>query len=477
MIYSLRRYLASLCLLVLFVGTLRAQGGPQPNVIVILVDDMGWTDLSGYGSDLHQTPNIDRLAEAGMRFTNAYASAAVCTPTRAALMTGKAPARLNMTIWHEYAKTPTQNAKVIPPITEGNLPHEEITIAEVLQQAGYRTGHVGKWHLGDAAHYPETHGFDYSFGGSFWGAPATFYFPYRGFLWSEFRYIPGVDAGEPRDGEHLTDRLTDEALEFIDTASEDPFFLYMSYYTVHTPIEGKPEIADRYRQRIREGMHHVNAHYAAMHETLDDNVGRILKKLEEKGVADHTVVILTSDNGGFINEFDGQTVTSNAPLRSGKGALYEGGVRVPLIVHWPGVTTAGSVSAEPVTTTDLYPTILDVTGLTGAAQHNESVDGLSLSPLLENPASTLDREALFWHYPHYYHTTTPVSAVRQGKWKLLEFLEDDHLELYDLEADIGETQNLASSQPVLASELKRRLHQWREEVEAPMPRPNPNYGR
>lgn len=225
---SLPRYLTGLCLAALSVGTLSAQQTPQPNVIVILVDDMGWTDLGGYGSDLHQTPHIDRLAERGMRFTNAYASAAVCTPTRAALMTGKAPARLNMTIWHEYANTPTQNAKVIPPVVEGNLQHDETTIAEVLQQAGYRTGHVGKWHLGDASHYPETHGFDYSFGGSFWGAPATFYFPYRGFLWSELRYIPGVDASEPRDGEHLTDRLTHEALEFIDKASEDPFFLYMS---------------------------------------------------------------------------------------------------------------------------------------------------------------------------------------------------------------------------------------------------------
>jgi arylsulfatase A len=476
MIGSSPRQLTSLCLLALFAGTLRAEQASRPNVIVILVDDMGWTDLTCYGSDLHQTPHIDRLAEAGMRFTNAYASAPVCTPTRAALLTGKAPARLNMTIWHEYAKTPPQNAKMIPPLVEGNLRHDESTIAEVLQHAGYRTGHVGKWHLGDASHYPETHGFDYSFGGSFWGAPATFHFPYRGFRWGEMRYIPGVDAGELREGEHLTDRLTQEALEFIDKASEGPFFLYMSYYTVHTPIEGKPEIADRYRQRINEGMHHDNANYAAMHETLDDNVGRILRKLEEKGVADHTVVILTSDNGGFINEYDGQAVTSNAPLRSGKGALYEGGVRVPLIVHWPGVTTAGSISEEPVTTTDLYPTIVDVTGLTGTAERKQSVDGLNLSPLLKNPASTLDREALYWHYPHYYHTTTPVSAMREGKWKLLEFLEDDHLELYDLEADIGETQNLASSEPALATELKRKLHQWRKEVGAPMPRPNPNYG-
>ena len=249
----------------------------------------------------------------------------------------------------------------------------------------------------------------------------------------------------------------------------------MSYYTVHTPIEGKPEIAERYRQRIHEGMHHKNAHYAAMHETLDDNVGRLLGKLEEEGIADHTAVILTSDNGGFINEYDGQTVTSNAPLRSGKGALYEGGVRVPLIIHWPGVTTPGSVSNEPVTTTDLYPTILEMTGLPGNAEHNSSLDGLNLTSLLKAPKSSLDRDALYRHYPHYYHTTTPVSSIRRGKWKLLEFLEDGHLELYDLEADIGETQNLASSHTALARGLKLNLDAWREKVEAPMPQPNPHH--
>ncbi|MCZ6674805.1 MAG: sulfatase-like hydrolase/transferase, partial [Verrucomicrobia bacterium] len=257
---------------------------PKLNFVVILVDDMGWTGLSGYGSDLHQTPHIDRLAEGAMKFTSAYASASICTPTRAALMTGKSPARLNMTIWHEATRNPPLNKKLIPPIVEANLPHEEVTIAEVLREAGYRTGHVGKWHLGEASHYPETHGFDFTFGGSFWGAPATFYYPYRGYWGSgknkHPRYIPGIDATENREGEHLTDRLTDEALGFIDQAGDNPFFLYMSYYTVHTPIEGKPAVAERYDKKIRPGMNHDNAHYAAMHETLDDNVGRILKKLE-----------------------------------------------------------------------------------------------------------------------------------------------------------------------------------------------------
>jgi len=447
--------------------------------VVILVDDMGWTGLSGYGSDLHQTPNIDRLAAGSMKFTSAYASASICTPTRAALMTGKYPARLNMTIWHEMARTPQLNKKLIPPIVEENLPHDEVTIAEALRQAGYKTGHIGKWHLGVASHYPETQGFDFTFGGSFWGCPATFYYPYRGMYGGEknqhYRYIPGIDATEPREGEHLTDRLTDEALDFMDRVSDEPFFLYLAYYTVHTPIEGKPEIAEKYQKNIRSGMVHTNAHYAAMHETLDDNVGRILDKLQEEGIADRTVVMFTSDNGGFINPYQGEVVTSNLPLRSGKGALYEGGVRVPLIVHWPGNTRTGSVSDEPVSTIDLYPTILDMAGLQKELSSENHVDGISLTSLLRDPSSRLERDTLFWHYPHYYATTSPVSSVRQGKWKLLEFLEDGHLELYDLESDIGESDNLATAQPEIAQELYRKLAEWRNDVDAPMPVPNPEW--
>lgn len=451
---------------------------PPPNIVLILVDDMGWTGLSGYGSDLHRTPHIDRLADQSMKFTSAYASASICTPTRAALMTGQYPARLNMTIWHEATQKPPTNKKLIPPIVEGNLQHSHVTLAEALREGGYRTAHVGKWHLGDAGHYPQTHGFDYTFGGSFWGAPSTFYFPYQGYFGNnktEFRYIPGVDASEPREGEHLTDRLTDEAIGFIERESSKPFFLYMSYYTVHTPIEGKPEIAARYEQKIKAGMSHDNAHYAAMHETLDDNVGRILQTLKNQGVADNTVVILTSDNGGFINNYQGTTVTSNAPLRSGKGSLYEGGVRVPLIIHWPGVTKRGSVSDEAVATMDLYPTILDITSVTGDATYNPTVDGMSLSPLLKNSDAALGRASLYWHYPHYYQTTSPVSSIRQGKWKLLEYFEDNHIELYDLESDLGETTNLASTMPDKAQALKRDLNNWRSQVNASIPQPNPQF--
>jgi arylsulfatase A len=466
---------AALCIIA-FCLLFNVASAKKLNFVIILVDDMGWTGLSSYGSDLHKTPNIDQLARDGMKFTNAYASASVCTPTRAALMTGKYPARLNMTIWHEASANPPTNRPLIPPVVEGNLPHDEVTIAEVLQEAGYRTGHVGKWHLGEASHYPETQGFDYTFGGSFWGAPSTFYFPYRGIFGSgknaHLRYVPGIDAGENHKGEHLTDRLTNEALGFIDKAAEEPFLLYMAYYTVHTPIEGKPEIAARYQRNIRQGMNHENAHYAAMHETLDDNVGRILKKLEDKKISDNTVIILSSDNGGFINNYNNQQVTSNLPLRSGKGALYEGGIRVPLIIRYPGVTQPGSICETPVHTADYYPTILELAGLKGDKERNKAIDGISLVPVLKNSSAELNREALYWHYPHYYATTSPVSAIRQGRWKLLEFFEDNHVELYNLESDLGESNDLASTNPKVANQLRDKLHAWRKSVNASMPSPN-----
>jgi len=311
-----------------------------------------------------------------------------------------------------------------------------------------------------------------TFGGSFWGAPATFYFPYRG-TWGSGsrahpRYIPGINPFEDRAGEHLTDRITDAAIEFIQQSKDDPFFLFLSYYTVHTPIEGKPELAEVYSSQIEPGMDHNNAHYAAMHETLDDNVGRVRSTLEDAGVADNTVIILTSDNGGFIGNYDGQTVTSNAPLRSGKGSLYEGGVRVPLIAYWAGVTTAGSQSEQPVITADLYPTILEIARLPGDPSHNEKVEGLSILPLLRNPSARLRRSTLFWHYPHYYQTTSPVSSIRQRQWKLMEFHEDGRLELYNLQSDPQETNNQAETRPPLAANLQAKLQAWRDRINAPM---------
>jgi len=446
------------------------------NFVFILVDDLGWADVACYGGDLHETPNIDRLAQQGMRFTNAYAAAPVCSPTRASIMTGKYPARLNMTIWYESSANPPRGRKLIPPITQGNLPHEQVTIAEVLEEAGYFTAHVGKWHLGDAAHYPQTHGFDVNIGGTFWGAPFTFFYPYSGSSrnrWGgEYRYVPHLEFGQ--EGEYLTDRLTDEAIRVMEHAKDKPFYLNLCYHTVHTPIEGKPELIDHYRKKLRPDMHHRNCEYAAMVHSLDENVGRLLSRIDDLGISENTIVVFFSDNGGYINKFDGKTVTDNYPLRSGKGSLYEGGTRAPLIVRWPSVTRAGSVCDQPVSSIDFYPTMLDMASLKGDPKHNADVDGISLAPLLRNPQAKLKRQALYWHYPHYYPTTSPVSSVRMGGWKLLEYLEDNHVELYDLSKDLGEKNNLAQKMPKKAEQLRKSLHAWRKTMDAQMPGPNPN---
>jgi len=336
---------------------------------------------------------------------------------------------------------------------------------------------VGKWHLGNAEHYPETHGFDVNIGGTVWGAPATFFWPYRGsqLYGGEYRYVPGLHGGKP--GEYLTDRLTDEALKQIDAAGDRPFFLNLCYHTVHTPIEGKPELVERYRAKLRPGLRHQNAAYAAMVHSLDENVGRLLERLERNGLAERTVVVFTSDNGGYINPFRRQVVTNNHPLRSGKGSLYEGGIRVPLLIRWPGVTPAGAVSDEPVSSIDLYPTILEMAGLSGDPKHNATVDGHSLVPLLKDPRARLAREELFFHYPHYYATTSPVSAILARDWKLLEYFEDGRVEFYNLGRDPSETRNLADAEPEVARRLHERLRAWRASVNAQTPTPNPGWRR
>ena len=454
-------------LLLLAAALLPAQQ-QKPNVVFILVDDLGWADLGVYGADLHQTPNIDGFAKTAVRFTQAYSASPVCSPTRASIMTGKHPARLHMTVWREAAHNPPLNRKLIPPRTMDHLPLEEVTLAEVFKSAGYTTAHVGKWHLGRAEQYPQTQGFDYNVGGTLWGAPQTFYYPYSGDQhFGEPRYVPHLGGGKP--DEYLTDRLTDEALEIVERHKGGPFFLHLAFHTVHTPIEGKPAVAERYRKKIRSGENHQNAHLAAMVESLDENVGRVLGKLDELGLTDNTIVVFTSDNGGFINEYGGEKVTNNTPLRSGKGSVWEGGIRVPTMIRWPGVTPGGEVCEEPVSSIDFFPTLLSMTGLERPASHRP--DGTNLASLLRNPKATLEREALFFHYPHYYATTTPVSAVRVGDWKLIEFYEDSEVELYNLADDMGESRNLASTEKAKAKQLRARLHAWLESVDAQLPEP------
>lgn len=450
-----------------------------PNILFILADDMGWSAPACYGSDLHETPNIDRLAAQGVRFTQAYSASPVCTPTRAAIMTGQHPARLNMTIWHEAAVERLAgpgDMPLAPPVTETSLPLEQTTLAEVLHAAGYKTAHVGKWHLGTADRYPETQGFDVNVGGTFYGAPLTYWYPYKGERVSgngvrEFRYVPGLPPGQ--EGDYLDDKLTDEALRLMEQmhASGKPFYLNMAYYSPHTPIEGKPALVEYYKAKIRAGMNHKNAAFAAMVQSLDENIGRLLEKLEALGIADNTLVVFYSDNGGFDEVRNGEQVANNAPLRSGKGSAYEGGIRVPLIVRWPGVTPEGGRCDTPVTSMDFYPTILELLG-DQAPVTDKVLDGVSLGPVLRDPTASLGREDLQWHYPHYYFNTTPVSAFRHGDWKLVEYYEDGRQELYNLRDDMREAIDLSEVRPEIVKDLHQRLVAWRSEVQARLPEKN-----
>lgn len=452
-----------------------ALAGPRaPNVVFMLADDLGWSDLGCYVADLHKTPNIDRLAREGVRFTQAYAMP-VCSPTRASVLTGRHAARLHLTIWREGALGVPRDRPLVPPPAVADLPSSEVTIAEVLKGAGYLTFHVGKWHLGDAAHSPETQGFDLNIGGTHWGAPATYFYPFRGPSGSsgEFRYVPGL-LGKP--GDYLDDRLTAEALKLIAESGNHPFFLNLCFHVPHTPIEGKPTLVEQYRAGLQPGLHHQNPGYAAMVQTLDDNVGRVLAELDRHKLANNTLVIFASDNGGYVNTNRGLRVTDNSPLRSGKGSLYEGGIRVPLIVRLPGRTARGETCDEPVVCTDFFPTIVELCAGGGAVPAPAGpLDGLSLVPLLEQPKAHLQREAIFFHYPHYYPTTTPASAVRVGDWKLLEYFEDHHVELYNLRDDLGERYELAGQQPERAARLRTRLHDWWKQTRAQLPRANPAY--
>ncbi len=453
----LRRVLLAVCLVC--GGFVANAAGTPPNLVVILVDDLGWTDLGAYGSHFHHTPNIDRLAQEGMRFTDAYASCTVCSPTRAALLTGKHPARLHLTDWIPGDNRPT--ARLRPPAWSPGLDPNEPNLARQLKSAGYATAIVGKWHLGGTNSRPEALGFDLNRGGDERGQPPHYFSPYG---------LPTLPDG-PKD-EFLTDREGLEAVAFIEANRSRPFFLFLSHYAVHQPIAGKPDVVAGYRAQAdpRAGQHH--AEYAALIESVDDCLGRIRTRLGELGLATNTVIVFTSDNGGLVSGGD-RAPTSNWPLRSGKGDSFEGGVRVPLIVHWPGVVKPGTTASVPVQTVDLYPTLLEAAGIADVAGHER--DGLSLVPLWRGGGAMPNR-SLFWHYPHY-HTggATPYGAVRSGDWKLIEYYESGHLELYNLASDIGETVEMANAFPEKANALAKELADWRQRVGAQMPEPNPAY--
>ncbi|MCC7491928.1 MAG: sulfatase [Fimbriimonadaceae bacterium] len=460
-----------------------------PNIVFFLLDDLGWRDLSCYGSTFYETPHLDRLAAQGMRFTDAYAACPVCSPTRASLLTGRYPARVGITDYIDVSGRwhPTKGRLVDAPYLR-QLPSSETTVAAALRDGGYRTWHVGKWHLGGEGSLPTDHGFDINVGGWNWGHPQQGYFAPWG--------LPTLPEGEP--GEYLTDRLTSAAIDLIRQPDQRPFFLNFCQYAVHTPIQAPAELVAKYRakahalrldaidplvlgepcptvrfrdRRVTRRIIQSDPTYAAMMENLDTNIGRLLAALDETGQADHTIVVFTSDNGGLATS-EGSP-TCNAPLQEGKGWMYEGGTREPLIVRWPGQVRAGSVCETPVTSPDFYPTFLEAAGRPlRPAQH---CDGESLLPLWRETGG-LAREAIFWHYPHYGNQGgTPGCAVRCGDWKLLEFFEDGRRELYNLRQDIAESADRAAAEPARTAELAARLATWREGIEALLPTPNPEW--
>jgi arylsulfatase A len=442
---------------------LAAQAPPQPNIVLILIDDYGWTDTSYNGSTFYETPHIDALARGGMVFTDGYSASPVCSPTRAAIMTGKYPARLHITSHLQGASNRFHFTRVLQPNARLALPLEEKTIAEALREKGYRTACIGKWHLGTKGFLPSDQGFDVSLAGDEAGSTNDFFYP----AWKKKIPLEG------REGDYLTDRLTDLAVEFISQSAGKPFFLYLPHFAVHTPIHGKPEKVRKYDAKSRKDNPQNYGEYAAMVESVDESVGRVMAALRAAGLEENTLVIFSGDNGGVTSlEWKDRPITSNLPLRSGKGHLYEGGIRVPTIIRWPKVTRPGSQSSEPVLSVDYAPTIADAAGLPRTALGR--IDGISLAPALRG--GRLARKEVFWHYPHYSpQLGRPSAAMRAGDDKLIYFFEDPRVELYNLRSDIGEQNNLAASQPANAAAMKKRLLAWLAETGAQLPQPNPNY--
>lgn len=441
-----------------------------PNVVVFLVDDLGYMDIGANNPNcFYETPNIDALSASGMRFTNGYAANPVCSPTRYSLMTGKYPTRVGATNFFSGKRAGTFR----PAPLNSNMPLDEITIAQALKSKGYATFFAGKWHLGESEkYYPQNRGFDVNIGGHSRGGPYTgkrYFAPFEN---------PEIKVESPP-GDHLPDRLARETAEFIAEHKNQPFLAYLSFYSVHTPLMGRPDLVEKYKQKAatisgpefadeeqifgdkprKVRVLQKHAVYAAMVEAMDQAVGKVLKQLEASGVADRTIVFFTSDNGG-LSTSEGSP-TSNLPLRGGKGWVYEGGIREPWIIRYPGVTQAGSVSDEVICSIDLFPTVAAAAGI----KVKHTIDGINLRPALEG--TSLVRDALYWHYPHYSNQGgIPGGAIRQGQYKLIERYEDGRVHLYDLKADIGERSDLAASMPDRVERMRSQLHAWYKSVNA-----------
>lgn len=492
------------------------------NVVFFLVDDLGWSDIGINGSTFYETPNIDRFAKQNVNFTNAYAACHVCSPTRASIMTGKYPAKINMTDWLPGRKNfPFQKLKNA--VINQHLPYEEVTLPEALKANGYQTAIVGKWHLGEDSSSTAKQGFDFQIPKWNKGWPKEGYFSPYG--------MQGLEGGP--DGEYLTDRITDEALKYIEQSKNAQFFLYLSHFGVHDPIQGRPDLVKKYENKLKtiryEGNPYIlegnpdsvdplsrnnlnnllegkpysgygnlpnrtvkikqfqdNVQFAAMVESIDESLGRVLAKLEELGIDDNTIVIFVSDNGGMSAMNMGNPKrkiteaqvpksfsTSNLPLRAGKGWMYEGGIREPLIMKWPKGAKQGIVCDAPVISIDFYPTIMDMLGLKVPVE--QDVDGVSIAPLLKG--KKIKERALYWHFPHYsnHGQQSPGGAVRYGDYKLLEYFENNTVQLFNLKKDAGEQHDLSKLEPAKVKELRKMLHDWRKSVSAQMMLPNPDY--
>lgn len=471
----------------------------KPNLIFILVDDLGWKDVGFMGSTFYETPNIDRLAESGMHFTNAYAACAVCSPTRASIMTGKYPARMGITDWirgrysgieiPENKQNPVgydtfPKRRFLTPKNPYWMESEETTLAELFKKEGYVTGHIGKWHLGPNKWKPEGQGFDFNYGGTDYGQPPVYFDPYErnGF---SIENLPGRDSGE-----YLTDREAFEAVNFIKTHADKPFYLNMWHYTVHTPLQAREDLIEKYkakqvsnpnspqyrekdtmnaRYRSREPLDaQRNPIYAAMIESLDNAVGDILNTLDSLNLRENTLIVFFSDNGGHI------VATDNSPLKLGKGHAYEGGIREPLIMSWPKKISSNTKSDFPVSSIDFLPTICNISNI--KPSENQLIDGIDFSDVLFQESEP-DRNTLYWHFPHYWwgDKVQPYSIIREGDYKLIKRYETDSFELFDLKNDIGETKNLTEVMPDKVNALNEKLETWLIEMNAKMPIENPNF--